>query len=774
MTKNSSKNTLKIKLKSKEYLSDHSGKIISFIDKKKKVLLDANPATGKTRLFADLAIELKNSNGKARIIFLTPFLIIQDQINSYLTNKGHKIDFILNGESKKKSPDPSDIIIASTYHSFHHISDNLTKNDYVIVDEAHSLVYNFKEDKQKRFFFHNTIINIYNTEAKLVLMTGTPIKGLNKILNLHTIKVKEEKPIQSKINICFSNSKPFDIAISFAENIITDNHYDSNSLNVIYIKDKKMCEKISYNLNKHMGLNTKILTSQNKEEEHYREIIDEMNVPKSIQFLVTTNVISTGANIHNTNIGKALMINEYNPIEIKQFSKRFRNKLGIEVDVVNSFNPNSFHEPELATKSDIKTERKKQRKYFKAVLKNIQKFKDSENTFSGFKYSFEPNYKGTPQHLIDIIIERFVKQESYFNDLLINNNFESKDISKALKKYDDIKVIIDDSLYEYKETNKDSLEQEIDSELKNNRDTIINQIIKNEDLFLNAISKEMSKYDKTTQYQFNYKIKPNFIGNSTNPTIIETIQKNGFKSSFVIPMLKDIYNLETPSKSLFFNEYIPKNKQNHHKVSIITSKIIEKYFDLSNTSSNFNLFYTKEIYNIKELDIELQFMITIIKAIYRNLVNKDFFHASDLTDHLNSSSKLKAFRNYKDDFEKLPLISSFKKNNLNHLTTPQVIAIAKGIFLTKNTMTNRVDSNGDSKKAYLFCSKLPNKYQLPQNSRQLDKDYQKISDNSVIINTVKHKQYKNKFNLDSRNKIIPNQTILNYLILGRNYYINTL
>src|SRR5690606_7605464 len=128
------------------------------------------------------------------------------------------------------------------------------------------------------------------------------------------------------------NITPFEIGIAFANKIYLDENYDDTLLNIIYVKNTSLCEKIAFTLKSKYGLNTKVLTSKHKDESTYKELVEEMTVPSGIQFLITTNVISTGANILNTNIGKALMINEYSPTEIKQFSKRFRMKLDLEVD----------------------------------------------------------------------------------------------------------------------------------------------------------------------------------------------------------------------------------------------------------------------------------------------------------------------------------------------------------------------------------------------------------------------------------------------------------
>lgn len=95
---------------------------------------------------------------KCRIIFLTPFLIIQDQLQVNLKNSGYEIDFILNGGTIDKSIKPSYTIISSTYHSFYHISDELTNNNFVIVDEAHSFITTEKKIENV-FIFTKLLLN---------------------------------------------------------------------------------------------------------------------------------------------------------------------------------------------------------------------------------------------------------------------------------------------------------------------------------------------------------------------------------------------------------------------------------------------------------------------------------------------------------------------------------------------------------------------------------------------------------------------------------------
>lgn len=174
-------------------------------------------------------------------------------------------------------------------------------------------------------------------------MSGTPLSGLTKIFGAKKIKIRKKNPLKSKITIWYSNNTPFDIATAFVEKIIYSDDYDSTRLNIIFIKDPKLCEEIKLLIQHKFKLKSQVLTSKHKEETTYKENVSKMTVLDNIQWLITTNIISIDANIKNKNIGKALMINKYSPVEIKQFSKRFRYKLDIDVDIINQFNNNTSY-----------------------------------------------------------------------------------------------------------------------------------------------------------------------------------------------------------------------------------------------------------------------------------------------------------------------------------------------------------------------------------------------------------------------------------------------
>lgn len=69
------------------YISEKKSEILSLIDKHHRVLLQANPASGKTYFFKELSLDILNNKRSGRLIFCAPFLIISDQFIQALKKK---------------------------------------------------------------------------------------------------------------------------------------------------------------------------------------------------------------------------------------------------------------------------------------------------------------------------------------------------------------------------------------------------------------------------------------------------------------------------------------------------------------------------------------------------------------------------------------------------------------------------------------------------------------------------------------------------------------
>ena len=65
-----------VELQITKYISEQKTQILQLIDVKHRILLQANPGSGKTHFFEEIAKDINSGKRKGRLIFVAPFLII--------------------------------------------------------------------------------------------------------------------------------------------------------------------------------------------------------------------------------------------------------------------------------------------------------------------------------------------------------------------------------------------------------------------------------------------------------------------------------------------------------------------------------------------------------------------------------------------------------------------------------------------------------------------------------------------------------------------------
>lgn len=145
------KKSRKLEIHINKYISEISKEITSIIEEERKILLNASPGSGKTTFFANLCIKHLQEKRPGRIIFCSPFLIIQSQFKTTIEKKGLKVDLELNHTNKRKHINSKDRIITSTFKSLRKINSDLRKDDLIIIDEAHSLLFTYGAGKKREF-----------------------------------------------------------------------------------------------------------------------------------------------------------------------------------------------------------------------------------------------------------------------------------------------------------------------------------------------------------------------------------------------------------------------------------------------------------------------------------------------------------------------------------------------------------------------------------------------------------------------------------------------
>jgi hypothetical protein len=679
----------------KKYLTEKKTEILDFIDNHHRVLLQANPASGKTYFFMKLALDIINKKRSGRLIFCAPFLIISDQFIQALKDKRVDVDFKLWGESKRKHLEPTDKVITSTFQSFHHIMDELNEDDIVVVDETHALFYNYTKRKGGRQYYSRVVQNLYHVKAKIVLMSGTPNLALIPMLNLVHLKVSKVKEIKAKINIEFTNYKPVDIAKAYARDAIKN--YGSSSLNIIYIKSIDYCIKIATML-ENQGFRVEVITSKNKKSDTYNSIVEQSKIPKDIQFLVTTNVISTGANINNTNIGGALMINEFSPLEIKQFSKRFRKKLDIEVTVVNLiFIPQKKNLK--MTQGMIQRQRKyllDQLDHFKTVETDPQydyNYKDNEGKEEGFV---------TPRGMTNLVLERLLIQESFYIDDAINLNEKSTLLAAALNKYDDISA---KASFDYVKAKKMKRkvhqfvdEEKLEETIRVKTLVIIEHFHQNSNEYLSALL-----YNKNIDIGVKYTTRRITSGELKKEVqYSQKVIDNINDTLFQVKILPDFIRFREYFKTTpdFLSYLMSRNHKNQNILpySLLVNGVLHGYMEqkriqTAKFESQLKL-QLKSDNKLGDLKPEIQVVILLLQKAFKYALGRDYITVAGLRELLEVDPQIVSILRKIDSPDKLP-DDLFIKNGKIHFDSDNFIkALIQGLFITEKKRIGAVKKTG--------------------------------------------------------------------------------
>lgn len=763
---------LREEIEIKKYLSEASDEINSFIFKQRRILLNANPGSGKTFFVAGLCINHLKNKKEGRIIFCSPFLIIQDQFKRELVKNNVEVNLELNSQSPRKHLIPTDKVITTTYKSLHLISNDLKSDDLLIVDEAHSLLNTYGYGAYKEFY-STTIKILYHTPAKITLMTGTPYSGITKILNLSELKIIKND-IQAKINIQYSNEKNTALALAFAQDCLIQ--FGTQSLNIIYIKDREGCERIKSVIEDNLHCKAFVLTASDKETVVYKDLSTVSLIPKDINFLITTNVISTGANILNNNVGKALMLNEHNPTEIKQFSKRFRNKMDIEIDVINKFYSITEQTPE-EKRTTLLEERVRQRMFYSVCLKDIENNYSRHLDYLKFDPSFFPDIQlGSPQNLIDEILERMVIQESYYVNKIAETFNSPDELKAALNNFNDVISVAVDH-YSHTFTSKDIGEEDFENlkEIKFQLLTI--EFFLNTDQFLKAAYiyiRNNNIIDK--RYKLSIYLHSNHNIKSISDDALDEFKNNIFsKTNFIdlilIPFIDADQFIKNRTKSIYLIKTVKPNKRKFYLLAVYINEFLNDY--LSFTFYNYPQRPPEIIISpgtnqvIMNQNLEVLFTIKLIKTVYNYLIRKEYVNYDDLGTFLINHLDRKVPRNDSYLLSEIQIDSNTLK--AKSFSKSLLKALVNGIFyINPKQKSPSYPGTKRRKNGYEFYNKLPS---INQATLEVEKeDIKKIHNEAKVFTYETMTLGYGKINEEGSVRIITTKDLILKTVCDHKYY----
>lgn len=688
-----------------QYLSNKKEDLLRHIKEVKRILLHANPGAGKTSFIRQLCGNPKK-NGFNRIIFCTPFLVIQDQFKSSASKEKVHIDIEINGSLKGiVTLNSSHKVITSTFQGLKRIKDQIGRMDLLVIDEAHELLKFYQPKYVKKFHFE-TVSLLYHIKAHLLLMTGTPYSGLRYLLNLKTVRVKSTMS-PSRLNIQYTSNNINQEVAYFAKYCI--GHHGEGKVNFIFIKNKKKCLAIKKTIKAELDCNVQIFTSEHKNDEFYGEFLKSSKIKDNIQFVICTNVLSTGTNIENTNIGDVLMLRCYDPLEIVQFSRRFRQKQNVDVTIINDF---SFHSKTDTNLETLKQNQEKFRKRQQVLIKSVvQLFKDHPETHD-YDYEFFYDKFGKAEDLIGRIINRSIVEEAWYNDSLVKSYNNPTKLAEVLSKNSNVKVLS----AIYSKTNLPEAKVDSESYKQEQRAYIegyISKQINNPEKFLSALA----NYESGPSL---FKIKgelKEFV--DENRDLIqdesytdETLYTDNLLlilDEVIKPVLDSYPYIKNLDATLHFIRNTKKNKRRGTKIMLFFCSRFALYFDIKNDTDRSPYLAYKENVITKDLkDFDLA-ITDLLNMTFNYFIGSEYVVYNEFEAYIIKHFKLKKYKLdlFKDFPFNLQNIKVKKNGSLEGLTTPFYKALANSIFLiSPKRSTMRV--NGKNKGVYKFIDKPEN------------------------------------------------------------------
>lgn len=671
--------------------SDVGNELIDYLKQHKNIYLEANPGYGKTFFIAQMGNAILNGETSYnRLIFCTPRLIIQEQIASDFK----RVDFKLNGDSKMDEFNDSHKIITSTFDSLYLIADRLGEKDLIVIDEAHEILRNYHStyNLSKNPYYEKTLQTLFHSGSSKILMSGTPTNNFHELLKLKHLRVIKKNESKVLINVDFTTLNPKELAYRYCEKYSEE--YSADSLNIIYIKNKSDCTKIAYYLNS-KGFNTRVLTSKTKTEDVYLNIAANGIVPKEIQFIITTNVISVGTNINNENVGGIAMINEYDPIEIKQFSKRFRNTTNLKIDIINKV----VKRKAKSKKKLLYTHNLNKKITFKQIetqLELSKSFTDVELLF--FKnMSYEKNDLSAPKYIINQALEKYLANESFLYRLYMNTFSTPSKLVKALNAFNDMEA----SISEINQSLYNDLDRKISKEarglFKSNIESIIDDFINNKTsyIFYSVEILERHDIDKRNKLIGYIKKHSDTSKLELNDNLYNTVNSLLFKEYILEPLIEFLPYFNDLDLCLkFIKEFRPESRRKHI-LSIYVNNLIHAYCELEKNNFGSLLKIKSEI--LQDVNYKDKLFLDFIRIAFEFLSNRKSLHIHDLRKFLTYNNGAQGIMEKADK-----TVFPFNMIKDSYLNTSFLLGLVKGIFLLSPKKGIYNDLSGKPKKCFLF------------------------------------------------------------------------
>lgn len=322
----------------KRYISDQKQELLDIINKERRIMLVANPGTGKT-FFASELKKLQKAAGH-RFIFATFLTAIPKQLNtdfdfdlvcsSYEDKWNARIEALSGGG---KILEDDELVIGTTLHQLIKFTDMLTEDDVIVIDEAHQLVQLAHVERIEQLR-----LALKTTKAKLLLMSGTPYEGEDKRLGLSVVKIEEENPrIDKLIYLPITEglkgrTNMMDLTASLIHWHLSKGDNFLNQKILVYNNTSKLMNTALVETVKEIsGFEFDDINADTRDTEGYQHLMLHQSIRPEASGIVTTSAIKEGVNIKNQDIEMIIVLGHMTLKDEKQVCKRIRGNKPIEV-----------------------------------------------------------------------------------------------------------------------------------------------------------------------------------------------------------------------------------------------------------------------------------------------------------------------------------------------------------------------------------------------------------------------------------------------------------
>lgn len=418
--------------------------LFNIIDQEKRVLLVANPGTGKTVFASELMKKQKKAGH--RFVYATFLTAIpkqlKDDFNFDLVCSSYESEWTKRVENQIYGSNPledDDLVIGTTLHQLVRFAHFLYEDDIIVIDEAHQLV---------QLSHQNQILRLreelIKTGAKLLLMTGTPYDHEDERLKLSVVKVEESKPRKDKLiyvpitPALKDITNEYDLSASFIKWYLDQPKHANKKVLVYNNSSKIQNEALVKSINDIAGYNFDNINADLKESEGYEYLMDKQSIRDDIDGIVTTSVIKEGINIKSKEVEFVIILGQHTEKDEKQIAKRVRGKKPLEV--IRIFNePTEEQIDDIGFDIDLvymlvesyKTQPERLRK-------NLQRFAHCGESLKSTGI-LDPNVEQVNEVKAQDIIEQQFAQKCILKDYLKRNAYNDIEVHDGkkylLKKY---------------------------------------------------------------------------------------------------------------------------------------------------------------------------------------------------------------------------------------------------------------------------------------------------------------------------------------------------